>query len=283
MIAAAFAGGALWYVPRVLNADRGLLTGTVTSSAVVTLNFSGSGQLARMKVRLGQSVKKGEVLAQEYAPGIYPVLTADKAAIAADRTKIADLRQGQPASSRAVGPQLADDQAQLAADRATLATDQAKLAATQIVAPAAGIVVAENGQPGQVVSASGIRNYASDSQQAATSSQPQFSLLPEGPQPQSHAAGNTAALPVIALRTSASWQVTALVPEGSVGGVHPGQPVAVSVPAARLRDVPGRVGAVLPTPEHTAQGTAYQVVVSITGRGGQAPLNGMAADVRLTS
>lgn len=272
VLAATVAVGALWYAPGVLRSDSRFLTGTVTSSAVVSLNFTSTGEISRMDVSPGQAVSKGQVLAHEYAPDRHPVIVADRAAIAADQAKLArDARNG---------GQAAIDRAQLAADQARLATDQAKSVALEIIAPTAGVIVAANGQPGQVVTPSGIRDYPADTQRAPANQPPQFSLLPEGPQA-SQSQASASDLPVIALRTSGSWQVAALVPEGSVEQIKPGQRVTVSVPAAGLAGLPGRIGNVLPTPESTAQGTAYQVVVTVAAHVGTAPLNGMAADITL--
>jgi multidrug resistance efflux pump len=286
LIAAALIVGTAWYVPRVLHADRQLLTGAVMSSGVVTLNFTDSGEIAAIHVYPGQTVRKGQVLAAEYAPDVESVVTADQAAIASDRARISELKAAEaanPAAASVDNAQIAATDAQLAADQAQLATDRVKAAETQIIAPATGVVIAVNGQPGEAVTAAGIRNYAADSQPPATTRSPEFSLLPEGPQPLRESSASTSALPVIALRTSTTWQVVAPVPENSVSGIKPGQAVMISVPAAHITNLPGRIDEVLPTPESTAQGTVYQAVVTITGRAGRSPLNGMAADIRLSS
>lgn len=109
MLAAALAVGALWFAPGVLHSDSRFLTGTVTSSAVVSLNFTSTGAISKMDVSPGQAVRKGQVLAHEYAPDQHPVIVADRAAIAADQAKLSrDARHG---------GQLSVDQAQLAATR----------------------------------------------------------------------------------------------------------------------------------------------------------------------
>ena len=285
LIAAAFIIGAAWYVPRVVHADRQLLTGTVMSSGVVTLNFTDSGEIAAIDVFLGQTVRKGQVLAAEYAPDAGSVMTADRAAIASDRARISELRAAEaanPAAASVDNAQIAAGNAQLAADEAQLATERAKAAAAEIIAPAPGLVVAVNGQPGEVVTAAGIRNYVADSQQTSAARSPQFSLLPEGPQSAGESSAGPSALPVIALRTSTTWQVVAHIPENSALHVKPGQAVTISVPAAGITNVPGRIDEVLPTPESTSQGIVYQAVVTITGRVARSPLNGMAADIRLS-
>jgi multidrug efflux pump subunit AcrA (membrane-fusion protein) len=286
LIAGACVIGAVWYVPRVMSDDRQLLTGTVTSSGVIALNFTDSGQINQVDVRLNQSVHKGQVLAFEYDPDADNVLAADKEIIAAEEAKMAELRAAEaadPAAAAADNAQLAADKAELTVDEAQLATDRMKIAATQIVAPSDGTIVAANGQPGETVSSSGIRDYVADSAQAPASQRPAFSLLPEGPQSVRAGSAGGSALPVIALRVSTTWQVVALVPESSVSAVRPGLKVLISVPAVHVADVRGLVDEVLPTPVSTSQGIFYQAVVAITGHAANLPLNGMAADVQLGS
>ena len=284
LIAAVCVASAAWYVPRVMADDRRLLTGTVSASGVVTLNFTASGQIGKVDVRLGQAVRKGTVLATEYAPDAESIVAADKAAIAADQAKIAQLRAAKvtnPAGPAVDNAELASAKAQLASAKAQLATDKLKVAATEIVAPSAGIVIAANGQPGETVTSSGIRTYTTDSQQQPTVRKPQFSLLPEGPQPAGRAAASGSSLPVIALRVSTAWQAVALIPEDSVSGIKMGEKVTISVPAAGITSVAGRVEQVISTPVDTAQGGFYQAVITITGRAANVPVNGMAADIRL--
>jgi multidrug efflux pump subunit AcrA (membrane-fusion protein) len=286
LIAGAFVIGTAWYVPRVMSDDRQLLTGTVTSSGVIALNFTDSGQINKVDVRLNQPVHKGQVLAVEYDPNADNVLSADKETIFAEQAKMAELRAAEaadPAAAAADNVQLAADKAELAVDQAQLATDRMKIAATQIVAPSAGIIVAANGEPGETVSSAGIRDYVADSAQAPASQRPAFSLLPEGPQSARAGSAGGSALPVIALRVSTTWQVVALIPEGSVSTVRPGLNVMISVPAVHVADVRGQVDEVLPTPVSTSQGIFYQAVVAITGHAANLPLNGMAADVQLGS
>jgi multidrug resistance efflux pump len=284
LIASACVASAAWYVPRVMADDRGVISGTVSSSGVVALNFAGPGQIGKVNVHLDQAVRKGQVLAVEYAPNADSIVAADKAAIAAEQAKIAQLRAAataSPGNASVDNAELAAARAQLASDQAQLATDRLKVAATEIVAPSSGIVVAANGQPGQTVTSSGIRTYATDSQQGATVQGPQFSLLPEGPQPVRRGASAGTSLPVIALRVSATWQVVALIPEGSVAGIKTGQKVTITVPTAGIAGVPGQVGQVIPTPVSTAQGLFYQAVITVTGHAANVPVNGMAADVKL--
>lgn len=289
LIVGSCVAAATWYVPRVVANDSRMLTGTVTSSGIVSLNFPDAGVLNAVKVHLGQQVHKGQVLATEYAPNLSALVEADRAAITAVQAKIAELKYAETQYPATVEPtlvaadnaQIATENAQLAAGNAQLATDRMRMAATEIVAPSDGVVVAANGQSGEDVTASGIRDYTSASGQVAARQQPQFSLLPEGPQPVSRAGSGGSSLPVIALRISSGWQVVALIPEDSVQSIKPGQRVTISVPAAQVSDVRGQFEEVLPNPQTLSGSTMYQAVIAITGAVAEPPLDGMAADIRL--
>ena len=269
LIAAACVFAAVWYVPGIVSADGRSLAGTVTSNGVIYLNFSASGQLAKISTHAGQRVRKGQLLATEADPAKAAVITADRAAITADEALVS-----------AGG---ASAQVQLAKDKAQLAVDRAQAAASRIAAPSAGTVVAVNGQPGETADVTGIREYSAQPG-AAVRQQPLFSLFPEDPQSGgSGSAGSSTSLPVIALRTSSTWQVTVLIPEGTVTSVRPGQLVTIDVPAAGMSAVPGRIQELLTTPVATSQGTAYQAVVTVVGHGQDSPPSGMAANVQLGS
>ena len=276
LIAAIVVAVAVWYVPRIVRSDARSFTGTVSSSGVTNLNFANSGLVGKVAIQLGQAVRAGQVLATETSPSTTAAISADRASIAADQASLAELKvSGTQASIAAAGAQLAQDQAQLASDKV-------KLAETQIIAPSAGTVIAINGQAGETVTAAGIRSYASQSQTSGSQSPP-FSLLPEGPAANVKSSSSQSALPMIALRTSSSWQVTVLVPESGIQQVRAGQQVTVAVPAIGLSGVRGTIQQVSPTPVSTSIGTAYQAIVRITGHQRVTPLGGMTANVQLAS
>jgi len=284
LIAAAVVASAIWYIPSVLRDNRQLLTGTVASSGVITLNFSAAGEISEINAKLNTPVQKGQVLAKEYAPDAASLVAADNAAIAADKAKIAEVRAAEaakPANDAIDSAQLSAANAQLALDQAQLATDSMKIVTAEIVAPSAGVIVAANGQVGQTVTTSGIRDYEADSQEQSAAQGPAFSLLPEGPQTGRKISASASAVPVFALRTSIDWQVIVLIPESAVTRVRAGQRVAISVPADHIKDVPGQVSDVLPTPTPTSAGVVYQAVVNITGHAAIVPLDGMTADIEL--
>jgi multidrug efflux pump subunit AcrA (membrane-fusion protein) len=276
LIVAIVVAAAVWYVPRIVRSDARSFTGTVSSSGVTNLNFANSGLVGKVPVQLGQAVKAGQVLATETSPATTAAISADRAAIAADKASLAESKvSGTQASIAAAGAQLAKDQAQLASDKV-------KLAETQIIAPSAGTVIAINGQTGETVTAAGIRSYSSVSQSSGSQSPP-FSLLPEGPSANVKSSSTQSALPMLALRTSSSWQITMLVPESGIQQVHAGQAVTVAVPAVGLRGIRGTIQQVSPTPVSTSIGTAYQAIVRISGHQRVTPLGGMTANVQLAS
>jgi multidrug efflux pump subunit AcrA (membrane-fusion protein) len=286
LIAGAMVTSAVWYIPSVLHDNRQLFTGSVASSGVITLNFSTGGVISTIDAKRGAPVKKGEVLAKEYAPDVSSLVDADKAAINADEKKIAQVKEAEvadPANAAVDAAQLAAAQAQDSLDQAQLATDQEKIVATEIIAPSSGVIVAANGLQGQNVTTSGIRDYVADSQQQSAVQGPAFSLLPEGPQTVRRVGVSTSAVPVFALRTSIDWQVIALIPESAVSRVRAGQRVFVSVPSDQVKDVPGQISEILPNPAQTTSGVFYQAVVNITGHSPVVPLNGMTADVEFGS
>ena len=284
LIAAVCAAAVIWYIPRVVSTDRRALTGEVTSSGVLALNFQNSGVISTLKVEPNETVHKGQVLAVEYAPTMGATIAADNAGITAVQAKVAELKSNETAYPLYV-PQdqaeIAAENAQLATDQAQLDTDRAKLAQTEIIAPSAGVVVAAIGQAGESVTSTGIRNYQGSAQGTQNSDEPQFSLLPEGPQSSSRSSSSQSSLPVITLRVSSFWSVVAYVSESSVSGIKSGEGVTVSVPAAGIKNVPGHIQEVLPDPIESSSGLLYEAMVTISGRVPSPPLNDMAANIQL--
>jgi multidrug efflux pump subunit AcrA (membrane-fusion protein) len=272
ILAVACALTCCWYVQQIARADRDVITGSVTSTGVLELNFGTPGVVATVLARVGEHVRKGQLLATEVAPGELAVEAADKAAVAADKEQLG-VQAGTAAS-------VAADKAQLARDEAKLAADEETIALSRIVAPTAGIVTAVDAQPGQAAAPAGVRDYVG--QPSPVAAPPLFSLLPESPQAGSKSGvTGSATLPVIQMRTSRSWEVLVLVPEGLAASVRPGQPVRVSVPADGLGAVPGDVQEMLATPVSTSEGDMYEAIVTVRRHWSDPPLDGMTADVTL--
>ena len=231
--------GAALYVPSILAADSRSLTGVV-SSGIASLNFGASGRVGGVRVRLGQAVRQGELLATETGAARTAAVRADRAAITADQANLAALQ-----ADGAAAASITAAQAQLARDRARRAADRMKLVATQILAPRSGTVVAIFGQPGETVGPAGLRSSGAHAQ-ASPGQQPRFSLLPSG----LIASLRTArmALPVIALRTGGGWQVRLLIPPTGTSAAKVGGNVTISVPAAQLTGIKGTITELSPRP-----------------------------------
>ena len=117
-----------WYVPRVARANGKALTGSVTSSGILALNFQNPGVISVIKVQPNQPVHKGQVLAVQYAPAMGALIAADNAAISAVQAKIAQLKSDETIYPQAYYPaHFAQDQAQVASEGAQLAAAQARL------------------------------------------------------------------------------------------------------------------------------------------------------------
>jgi multidrug resistance efflux pump len=280
IIGAVCLAAVLWYVPRIVRTDTESFTGTVVSNGITNLNFASSGLVGRIQVHLGQAVKDGQVLATETSASAAKSLSADRAAITAAQATVAALK-AEPVTTT-TNASIAAANAQLAKAQAQLSADKVAVSEAQIVAPSGGTVIAINAQPGEAVTAAGVRTYSAASQ-GSSSQSPPFSLLPEGPATSVKNNNTQTALPMIALRTSTSWEVNALVPESHISSVRAGQKATISVPAVGLQHIAAVVRQVAPTPVSTSGGTSYQVTLSVTGHRQITPLDGMTADIQLGS
>ncbi len=261
VVAASVAGVAVLAPPILTAAENETLTGVVTQSSLDSLNFAAAGRVGRVRVRLGQVVRKGQLLAREITPaGALSTLRTDRAAIVADKTDLAALvAAGAPAASvTAARAQLATDQAQRAADQAAMA----------IRAPMAGTVVAVFGRAGDSATPAGLPGPGQ--QPAAT----QLSALTLA-----SLRGGGRELPVIALRTSSQLQVRLLIPAESPAALKVGSTVTLSVPAAGLTQVTGVITALAPA----SAGGGDVAVVQVRGTIPATALTGMRADVHVSS
>jgi biotin carboxyl carrier protein len=263
-VAAASVVGVAVLAPSILTAaENETLTGVVTQSSLESLNFAAAGRVGRVRVRLGQAVKKGQLLAREITPaGSLTALRTDRAAIVADKTDLAALiAAGAPTASVTAARD------QLAADRAQRAADQA---AVVIRAPMAGTVVAVFGQAGDSVTATGL---AGPGQQPAATQLSALTLA--------SLRGGGRELPVIALRTASQLQVRLLIPAESPAALRVGSTVTLSVPAAGLTRVTGVITALAERPASAGGGDV--AVVQVRGTIPATALTGMQADVHLSS
>jgi multidrug resistance efflux pump len=242
LVAAASILGAAVVLPSIFSTGSRSFAGVVSRSELTSLNFSVPGRVAAIRVRLGQVVRRGQVLATTAAAlAEAAAVQTDRVAVRSDRANIAAL-----IAQSATQDSIATAAAQLAVDRAHRAADRRRLLSTEIVAPRRGTVVAIDGRPAASRGAAG------------------------------------RALPVIALRSAGGWQVSLPIPAASAAAVRVGQPVSVSVPALRLSGIRGRVIRLSQIPASSPGGAAgEEAVVQVPGAAGSTPLSGMTADIQL--
>ncbi len=261
VVAAASVVGVALLAPSILTAAQNeTLTGVVTQSSLNGLNFAAAGRVVRVRVRLGQLVKKGQLLAREITPaGTLSALRTDRAAIVADRVDLAALTAAgaPPASVTAARAQLAADQAQQAADRAAMV----------IRAPMAGTVVAVFGRAGEAATPGGLPVPGRPPAATRLSATTLASLR-----------GGGRELPMIALRTASSLQIRLSIPAESPAALRVGSVLTLSVPAARLTRVSGVVTTLSPS-----AGGSQAAVIQVRGAVPATALTGMQATVYLSS
>ncbi len=263
VLAAAAVAGVGLFAPSILTAAKHeTLSGVVSQSSLDRLNFAAAGRVLRVMVRVGQVVRKGQLLARAAAPaGTLSALRADRTAIVADQADLAALTAAgaPPASVTAARTQLAADRRQQVADRAAMV----------IRAPRAGTVAAVFGRAGDPVTPAGLPGPG----------QPTASQLPALTLAGLRAGGRE--LPVIALRTSSSVQIRLLIPAQSPAALRVGSLVRLSVPAARLTRISGVITALAAGP--ASSGGGQLAVIQVRGRTPATALTGMRASVYLSS
>jgi biotin carboxyl carrier protein len=261
VVAAASVVGVAVLAPSILTAaENETLTGVVTQSSLTGLNFAAAGRVVRVRARLGQTVRKGQLLAREVTPaGTLSALRTDRAAIVADKADLAALTAAgaPPASVTAARAQLTADQAQRAADRAAMV----------IRAPMAGTVVAVFGRTGEAATPAGLPVPGQQPAATELSGATLASLR-----------GGGRELPVIALRTASSLQVRLSIPAESPAALRVGSVLALSVPAAGLARVSGVITALTP-----GAGGGQAAVIQVRGADPATALTGMRATVYLSS
>jgi multidrug resistance efflux pump len=214
-------------------------SGEVVPMSVHPLSFGATGTVTAVKVRAGQHVTAGEVLATQNGALARANLqkahdseAAAAAALRADR---------HPQSGVAVAQSVvASAQQRLAAAKAQVARDELALNGTQVMAPAAGVVGAVSAAVGESITASNLHN------------------------------------PVVTI-DSGPLVVSARLPGTEVGNVRVGQAVTLTIEPLNV-SLPGKVLQLSQVPSQSQTAVSYMVLCQIEAHD-SALLAGMAADV----
>ena len=237
--------------------------GSVEAVNEVAANFETTGTIARLLVKVGDTVAKGEVIATlERADARREVKVArlqlaaaqDQLAAAEEGTTTTDPQTGKSTTSVS-SSQVSSAEAQVVQAQATLDDAEAALDATTLTAPISGTVLQVNGKVG---SSSG----ASSSQAAA--------------------GATTTSTDLVLVANLKALQVSVSVPESDIGSLKVGQKATVTFPAVDDTEASGTITSIDPVATTSNSVVTYGVVVRLSGVPSTVRL-GQSASVTVTT
>lgn len=238
--------------------------GSVEAVNEVAANFETTGTIARLLVKVGDTVAKGEVIATlERADARREVKVArlqlaaaqDQLDAAEEGTTTTDPQTGKSTTSVS-SSQVSSAEAQVVQAQATLDDAEAALDATTLTAPISGTVLQVNGKVG---SSSG----ASSSQTGA-------------------AGATTTSTDLVLVANLKALQVSVSVPESDIGSLKVGQQAAVTFPAVDDAEATGTITSIDPVATTSNSVVTYGVVVRLSGVPSTVRL-GQSASVTVTT
>ncbi len=193
---------------------------------------------------------------------------------------LSDQKTAQGDSTLALVPlevDLGNARNQLTKDQAQLKTDQAKEAEEDLKAPQAGTVVSVDGEPGEVVSGTGVSGGNTTGGQVSV--RPGFEMFPS----EQSSAGSQASSPVAVLQVGGPLLVNVVVPESQIGLVHIGASVTITPTVTGPRPTHGVVSEIFPTSIVAAGVVSYEVQVKASSQEGRSGwLPGMTATATIS-
>jgi HlyD family secretion protein len=216
-------------------------TGPV-AGALYAVNFSGSGTISEIDVKLGQQVKAGQVLAKLDSTSLQAAVT--QAQIQADNAYITEQQALAKCSSEGSNApfdcvQSAENQYALALQ--SLQTAESNLADDTLKAPHAGTITAINGIVGGTPGTSNTTSTGSTSTGSSSGS------------------GT-----FIQIADLSSLQVAAAVNEADIGSVAVNQPVTFTVSAYSSRIFRGTITNISPIGQSSSNVVTYPVTINVS-------------------
>lgn len=211
-------------------------TGTLAPASQASLNFSTSGQVTAVSVKVGDTVKKGQTLASLESASLASAVAQAKAMVASDVAKV-------DADDSATSTQLAADKAALKAARNQLTSAKAQLAAATMKSPINGAVAAVNITDGEAISGNSSASSSGTGNSTASSS--------------------SSSAQVLVISTNA-WIVNATVDATSVGLIKAGDQAQLTVTGADAT-VYGTISSVGLVASSTSGTASYPVAIAVTG------------------
>jgi membrane fusion protein, macrolide-specific efflux system len=225
-------------------------TGSLASASTANANFVTSGTVTEIDVKVGQGVKKGQVLAKVDPTAAKEQLT----------TAEANLTAAQDALDRAQAATTSDDatissaQAQVTSAQETVDSDERAVAGTVLTAPMAGTVTAINGSVGG--SSSGSSSSSSSSSNGSSSG----STTPSS----NSSSSSSTSTGFVAIADLTKMQAGASFAEADATKLKVGQAATVTWSALTSATATGKVATIAPTATTTNSVNSYAVEVSLS-------------------
>ena len=278
-----------------VTAENGVVQATVAASGVVepgvddTLNFGTSGTLRSVAVRVGQHVKKGQLIATLDPAPAQLTLAEAEASLAVAQSNLTTLEDGSSTGSSAgsiaagssgsaaavngaktsaprassgsvaakpTAAQIQQAQVQVDAAQATVNADQQALAETTLYAPATGVIASLAGYSiGQEIagssSAAAARTATSAASRGATSTA-------------AGASGSSSGSGFAQLINDSTMTMTVALSENNISSVRVGQPASVAISALSGVELAGRVSSISPLGSDSSGVVTYNATITVT-------------------
>lgn len=219
-------------------------TGSLAPAHEENLSFSTSGRVTSVKVKVGDTVKKGLTLATIDSASLRSSVAQAEATVASYEAKV-------DGDDDASSTQLAADKAALKAAKNQLASAKAQLATATMTSPIDGAVAEVNIAEGDSVSGSSASSSAS---QGSTN---------QGLPSTTSSSSSSSSAQILVISTN-SWVVNATVDATSVGLIKTGNQAELTVSGSR-ETVYGTIASIGLVSSSSSNTASYPVVINVTG------------------
>jgi membrane fusion protein, macrolide-specific efflux system len=253
-------------------------TGSIAPVEEVDAAFGASGTIASVKVALGATVTKGEVLGTLHTSDLETAVTDAQTSLYHDYIILTDDKASLAAAAKSPGGNVDQAQEQVFQQESTVATAQTSVTSAEealddatLRSPIAGLVIAVNDQVGDTVSGTNTSSSGNSGGEGNSGSSDSSD---------SSSSGSSSAFMTIA--DVAQFTVTADVAEADIANVAVGQTAEITFPAITGASSKATVTAIAPTGTTSNSIVTYATTITLTNP----PKNlriGQTADVTITT
>jgi macrolide-specific efflux system membrane fusion protein len=247
-------------------------TGTLTPTVDEEVSFAASGTVTAVKVKEGQTVTKGQVLATITTTQADADLASAKAALATAQAQLAAAQSASTGSDEDVAT-IASDEAAVTVAQASVTSAQAEVDGTTLTAPVAGVVAAVGVAVGDEVSGSSSSGGSSGSSspsssssgsgQSASTSTGSASSSSSSSSSSSTSGSSGSSSSAFEITGTDSWTTSIAVSATAVKNIKVGDQVQLST--TENSSFFGTVSAIGLLPSTTSGAATYPVSVKVTG------------------